>query len=206
MIVADTGRLFWIAIPGRLIPSLWTVSRTPLRLYCHGSEGRRVRTSGRASVSTWSQGQGSEGGDEPRLEFQLPSFAAFPRAVPWADLSCPFRAKTATSKCRTEDLHAAAQASIAPSQPSARLEESIWLCPIEDRSRLDSTRRAEAPAGGLPGNPLPSFHERQIVQGITGHDRNTAFPARRPPGTSRRTRVRWPRNGRTWARATSAGA
>ncbi len=41
---------------------------------------------------------------------------------------------------RTEDLKAAQSGSIAGSAASAGLEESLWLCPIEDRRRLDSPR------------------------------------------------------------------
>jgi REP element-mobilizing transposase RayT len=41
---------------------------------------------------------------------------------------------------RTEDLKAARKGSVAGSQASAGLEESIWLCPIEDRRRIDSSR------------------------------------------------------------------
>jgi REP element-mobilizing transposase RayT len=42
---------------------------------------------------------------------------------------------------RTADLEAAAHAGPAAIHASAGLEESIWLCPIEDRSQLDSSRR-----------------------------------------------------------------
>ncbi len=41
---------------------------------------------------------------------------------------------------RTEDLKAAGQGSVAGSNAAAGLEESHWLCPIEDRRRMDSTR------------------------------------------------------------------
>jgi hypothetical protein len=41
---------------------------------------------------------------------------------------------------RTEDLEAARKGSAAGSKPSAGLEESHWLCPIEDRPHLDSWR------------------------------------------------------------------
>jgi len=42
---------------------------------------------------------------------------------------------------RTAELQAAAQGGAVAPQASAGLEESIWLCPIEDRSGLDSSRR-----------------------------------------------------------------
>ena len=41
---------------------------------------------------------------------------------------------------RTTDLKAAGAGSVPGSMASAGLEESLWLCPIEDRRRLDSTR------------------------------------------------------------------
>jgi hypothetical protein len=41
---------------------------------------------------------------------------------------------------RVEDLKAARTGSVAGSQAAAGLEESLWLCPIEDRRRLDSSR------------------------------------------------------------------
>jgi hypothetical protein len=53
---------------------------------------------------------------------------------------------------RTEDLKAAAAGSVAGSNASVGLEESNWLCPIEDRRRLDSTRE-----GMLEGLSLGSY-------------------------------------------------
>jgi hypothetical protein len=44
------------------------------------------------------------------------------------------------AKGRTADLKAARQGSVAGSKAAAGLEESHWLCPIEDRRRLDSSR------------------------------------------------------------------
>ena len=41
---------------------------------------------------------------------------------------------------RTEDLKAARTGSVAGSAAAAGLEEAHWLCPIEDRRRLDSAR------------------------------------------------------------------
>ncbi len=41
---------------------------------------------------------------------------------------------------RTEDLKAARSGSVPGSAASAGLEEKHWLCPIEDRRRLDSAR------------------------------------------------------------------
>jgi hypothetical protein len=53
---------------------------------------------------------------------------------------------------RTEDLKAARNGSVAGSNASAGLEESHWLCPIEDRRRLDSLRE-----GMLEGFSLGSY-------------------------------------------------
>ncbi len=41
---------------------------------------------------------------------------------------------------RTEDLEAAQAGSVAGSTAAAGLEEGLWLCPVEDRRRLDSAR------------------------------------------------------------------
>ncbi len=41
---------------------------------------------------------------------------------------------------RTEDLNAAQAGSVAGSTAAVGLEEGLWLCPIEDRRRLDSLR------------------------------------------------------------------
>jgi REP element-mobilizing transposase RayT len=53
---------------------------------------------------------------------------------------------------RTEDLKAARNGSVAGSNASAGLEESHWLCPIEDRRRLDSSRE-----GMLEGFSLGNY-------------------------------------------------
>jgi hypothetical protein len=53
---------------------------------------------------------------------------------------------------RTKDLKAARKGSVAGSNASAGLEESHWLCPIEDRRRMDSTRE-----GMLEGFSLGSY-------------------------------------------------
>jgi hypothetical protein len=49
-------------------------------------------------------------------------------------------------------LEAAEGGSVAGSRAAAGLEESLWLCPIEDRRRLDSARE-----GMLEGFPLGSY-------------------------------------------------
>jgi hypothetical protein len=53
---------------------------------------------------------------------------------------------------RTGDLKAASQGSVAGSNAAAGLEESHWLCPIEDRRRLDSSRE-----GMLEGFALGNY-------------------------------------------------
>ena len=53
---------------------------------------------------------------------------------------------------KTAQLEAAADGSVAGSVAAAGLEESLWLCPIEDRRRLDSCRE-----GMLEGFSLGSY-------------------------------------------------
>jgi REP element-mobilizing transposase RayT len=53
---------------------------------------------------------------------------------------------------RTEDLNAAHAGSVAGSAAAAGLEESLWLCPVEDRRRIDSTRE-----GMIEGFSLGSY-------------------------------------------------
>jgi hypothetical protein len=53
---------------------------------------------------------------------------------------------------KTAELAAAERGSVAGSRASAGLEESLWLCPIEDRRGLDSDRE-----GMMQGFPLGSY-------------------------------------------------
>jgi hypothetical protein len=53
---------------------------------------------------------------------------------------------------KTAQLEAASGGSVAGSQAAAGLEESLWLCPIEDRRGLDSCRE-----GMIQGFPLGSY-------------------------------------------------
>ena len=66
---------------------------------------------------------------------------------------------------RTEDLKAARSGSVAGSAAAAGLEERHWLCPIEDRRRIDSGREGmiegfcldsapPVPGGSVPGGSL----------------------------------------------------
>ena len=50
------------------------------------------------------------------------------------------------------ELEAASEGRDAGSQAAAGLEESLWLCPIEDRRELDSPRE-----GMIPGFSLGSY-------------------------------------------------
>ena len=53
---------------------------------------------------------------------------------------------------QTDQLEAASQGSALGSLAAAGLEESLWLCPIEDRRELDSSRE-----GMITGFPLGSY-------------------------------------------------
>jgi hypothetical protein len=53
---------------------------------------------------------------------------------------------------KTEQLQAANGGSVAGSEAAVGLEESLWLCPIEDRRGLDSTRE-----GMMQGFSLGSY-------------------------------------------------
>ena len=54
--------------------------------------------------------------------------------------SIKVRSEHVDGQGKTAQLEAAADGSVAGSCASAGLEESLWLCPIEDRRGLDSTR------------------------------------------------------------------
>jgi hypothetical protein len=62
------------------------------------------------------------------------------------------RVDHAESQGRTADLEIASNGSVAGSRVAAGLEESLWLCPIEDRRELDSPRE-----GMIPGFSLGSY-------------------------------------------------
>ena len=76
--------------------------------------------------------------------------AEFPEASPHTSITA--RVQDVQSQGRTDDLKAAEKGSIAGSAASAGLEESIWLCPVEDRRALDSSRE-----GMLEGFSLGSY-------------------------------------------------
>jgi hypothetical protein len=62
------------------------------------------------------------------------------------------RVEHVNAQGRAGDLKAAEHGSVAGSNSSAGLEESIWLCPIEDRQKLDSSRK-----GMLEGFSLGNY-------------------------------------------------
>jgi len=76
--------------------------------------------------------------------------AATPEESPHT--SCQKRVAHAKEQGRTDDLSAALRGSLAGSQSSAGLEESLWLIPIEDRRRIDSQRE-----GMLEGFTLGNY-------------------------------------------------
>jgi hypothetical protein len=73
-----------------------------------------------------------------------------PEASPHTSVAT--RVEHVKAQGRTSDLEAAKQGSVAGSGVSAGLEETIWLCPIEDRRAVDSSRE-----GMLEGFPLGSY-------------------------------------------------
>ena len=78
---------------------------------------------------------------------------------------------------RTEDLNAAQSGSVSGSVAAAGLEEKHWLCPIEDRRRLDSAREGIMEGFSL-GNYLLLV---DLWRGSIGRGRA-------------RCRVRWPKS------------
>ncbi len=73
-----------------------------------------------------------------------------PEASPHTSVTT--RVEHVKAQGRTSDLKAAEQGSVAGSTASAGLEEAIWLCPIEDRRKLDSSRE-----GMVEGLSLGSY-------------------------------------------------
>ena len=76
--------------------------------------------------------------------------AEVPEASPYTSINT--RVEHAKVQGRTDDLKAAEHGSIAGSKAWAVLEESLWLCPIEDRHDVDSARE-----GMLEGLALGSY-------------------------------------------------
>ena len=81
--------------------------------------------------------------------------AVVPEASP--DTSVSRRVEQVKAQGRASDLKAAEQGSVAGSNSAAGLEESIWLCPIEDRHKLDSSRE-----GMLGGFSLGNYYTEPV--------------------------------------------
>ena len=87
---------------------------------------------------------------------------------------------------RAEDLQAAQAGSVAGSTAAADLEEGLWLCPVEDRRRLDSSRE-EVIEGFSLGNYLllveytgRLFREgKAVISSRTGRNLRAAGQQRR---------------------------
>jgi hypothetical protein len=60
-----------------------------------------------------------------------------PEASPHTSITT--RVEHEMAQNRTRDLYASKRGSVVGSVASAGLEDSLWLCPIEDRRRLDSS-------------------------------------------------------------------
>ena len=76
------------------------------------------------------------------------------------------------SQGRTDDLAAAQEGSVAGSRASGGLEDSLWLCPIEDRRDRDSSRE-----GMIAGFPLGSYLLLVDYTGRLFRDGKTTIPA-----------------------------
>jgi hypothetical protein len=92
-----------------------------------------------------------------------------------AHTSIKARVEHVQDQGRTEDLNAARSGSVAGSAHSAGLEESHWLCPIEDRRRLDSRREGMVEGFSL-GNYLllVDFTARLYREGKASLSRSVA--------------------------------
>ena len=73
-----------------------------------------------------------------------------PEASPHTSITT--RVEHVKDQGRIGDLTTAGTGSVAGSNPAAGLEDSIWLCPIEDRRSLDSSRE-----GMIEGLPLRDY-------------------------------------------------
>jgi hypothetical protein len=67
--------------------------------------------------------------------------------------ACDERVEHVAGQGRTEDLEAARKGSVTGSEAAAGLEESLWLCPIEDRRRADSRREGMLEGFSYRGTP-----------------------------------------------------
>jgi hypothetical protein len=70
---------------------------------------------------------------------------------------------------QTAQVEAAKGGSVAGSHAAAGLEESLWLCPIEDRRGLDSTHE-----GMVQGFSLGSYVKAHVSQQFEPGPRNSS--------------------------------
>jgi hypothetical protein len=96
--------------------------------------------------------------------------AAVPEASPHTSVTA--RVDHVKTQGRASELKAAQHGSAAGSSASVSLEDSIWLCPIEDRRQLDSTRE-----GILEGPSLGSYLPLVDYTGRLFRDGKTAISA-----------------------------
>jgi len=71
--------------------------------------------------------------------------------------SIKMRVEHVEAEGQTAQLEAATDGSVAGSCAAAGLEESLWLCPIEDRRQLDSSREGMLDGFSLISQPSPLF-------------------------------------------------
>ena len=88
---------------------------------------------------------------------------------------------------RTEDLKAARTGSVAGSAAAAGLEESHWLCPIEDRRRLDSAREGMVEGFSLGNYLLLVDYTARLFRAGKGGAVARSGRDSRPSGQQRRS-------------------
>ena len=103
-----------------------------------------------------------------------------------AHTSIKQRVEHVEAQGRTEDLKAARAGSVAGSTAAAGLEESLWLCPIEDRRRLDSSREGMMEGFSLGKLPAPGRLHRPALPRRQGRDLGRAGRDLRAAGEQRR--------------------
>jgi hypothetical protein len=74
------------------------------------------------------------------VRFCVSAFLFRPQICHIWDTSITTRVEQVKAQGRTGELKAAEQGSAAGSNAAAGLEESVWLCPVEDRRKIDSSR------------------------------------------------------------------
>jgi hypothetical protein len=95
------------------------------------------------------------------------------------------RIEAVKAQNRTNDLQTAERSGVAGSKASVGLEESIWLCPIEDRRRLDSRRETVPGAGATwlrAGAPFGGSIDRGVIDSTAWFQWFQWFQGLTPPG------------------------